>query len=37
MTYRWTATVILGNEPALRSSWERKGDRRDQSYRRLTA
>jgi hypothetical protein len=36
-TYRWTATVTLGNEPALRSRWERKGDRRDQSYRRLTA
>jgi hypothetical protein len=36
-TYRWTALVILGNEPALRSRWERKGDRRDQSYRRLTA
>jgi hypothetical protein len=35
-TYRWTATVTLGNEPALRSRWERKGDRRDQSYRRLT-
>jgi hypothetical protein len=36
-TYRWTATVTLGNEPTLRSRWERKGDRRDQSYRRLTA
>jgi hypothetical protein len=36
-TYRWTATVTLGNERTLRSRWGRKGDRRDQSYRRLTA
>jgi hypothetical protein len=35
-TYRWTATVTLGDQPTLRSRWERKGDRRDQSYRRLT-
>jgi hypothetical protein len=35
-TYRWTATVTLGDQPTLRSSWERKGNRRDQSYRRLT-
>jgi hypothetical protein len=34
---RWTATVTLGNERTLRSRWGRKGDRRDQSYRRLTA
>jgi hypothetical protein len=36
-TDRWTATVTLGNEPTLRSCWERKGDRRDESYRRRTA
>ena len=36
-TDRWTATVTLGNEPTLRSRWDRKGDRRDESDRRLTA
>jgi hypothetical protein len=35
-TYRWTATVTLGDHPTLRSHWERKGDWRDHSYRRLT-
>jgi hypothetical protein len=35
-TYRWSATVILGDQPTLRSRWERTDDRRDRSYRRLT-
>ena len=35
-TYRWTGTVTLGDQPALRSHWQRTGGRRDQSYRRLT-
>jgi hypothetical protein len=35
-TYRWTATVTLGEPPTLRSRWQRTGDRRDQSYRWLT-
>jgi hypothetical protein len=36
-TYRWTGTVTLGNQPTLTARWERKGDQRDQSYRRLTS
>jgi hypothetical protein len=35
-TYRWSATITLGDQPMLRSRWERKSSRRDQSYRRLT-
>jgi hypothetical protein len=34
-TYRWSATVILGDQPMLQSRWERTDDRRDRSYRRL--
>jgi hypothetical protein len=36
-TYRWTGTVTLGNQPAMTARWERKGDQRDESYRRLTS
>jgi hypothetical protein len=36
MTYRWAATITLGDQPMLRSRWERKSSQRDQSYRRLT-
>jgi hypothetical protein len=36
-TYRWTGTVTLGNLPTLTARWERKGDQRDESYRRLTS
>jgi len=36
-TYRWSGTVTLGDRPTLTSRWERKGDQRDESYRRLTA
>jgi hypothetical protein len=36
-TYRWRATVALGNRPTLTARWERKGDQRDESYRRLTS
>ena len=35
-TYRWSATITLGDPPLLSSRWERKSSRRDQSYRRLT-
>jgi hypothetical protein len=35
-TYRWRGTVTLGNQPILTGRWERKGDQRDESYRRLT-
>jgi hypothetical protein len=35
-TYRWRGTVTLGNQPTLAARWERKGDQRDESYRRLT-
>jgi hypothetical protein len=35
-SYRWTATVQLGDQPTMTSRWERKGHQRDQSYRRLT-
>jgi hypothetical protein len=35
-TYRWLATVTLGDRPTLTSRWERKGVQRGQSYRRLT-
>ena len=35
-TYRWRGTVTLGNQPTLTARWERKGDQRDESYRRLT-
>jgi len=35
-TYRWSATITLGDQPMLRSRWERKTGQRDQSYRRLT-
>jgi hypothetical protein len=35
-TYRWSATVTLGDPPVLSSRWERKSSQRDQSYRRLT-
>jgi hypothetical protein len=35
-TYRWRGTVTLGNQPILTARWERKGDQRDESYRRLT-
>ena len=36
-TYRWSATITLGDLPSQRSRWERKGERRDQSYQRLTS
>ncbi|HWD45004.1 MAG TPA: hypothetical protein VHM23_15085 [Actinomycetota bacterium] len=36
-TYRWSATVTLGDPPTLTSRWERKGDQRGESYRRLAA
>jgi hypothetical protein len=36
-TYRWSATVSLEDRPTLTARWERKGDQRDESYRRLTA
>jgi hypothetical protein len=36
-TYRWRGTVTLGNQPTLTAGWERKGDQRDESYRRLTS
>jgi hypothetical protein len=36
-TYRWRGTVTLGNLPTLTARWERKGDQRDESYRRLTS
>jgi hypothetical protein len=36
-TYRWSATVSLGDRPTLSSRWERKEGQRDESYRRLTA
>lgn len=35
-TYRWSATVTLGDEPWIRSGWERTGDR-DSSYLRATS
>jgi hypothetical protein len=35
-TYRWRGMVTLGNQPTLTARWERKGNRRDESYRRLT-
>jgi hypothetical protein len=35
-TYRWAATVTLGEEPRIRSHWERVGER-DRSYLRATA
>jgi hypothetical protein len=35
-TYRWSATITLGDPPMLRSCWQRKSSQRDQSYRRLT-
>jgi hypothetical protein len=35
-TYRWSATVTLGDQPTLVSRWERKGVQRDESYQRLT-
>jgi hypothetical protein len=35
-TYRWSATIALGDQPMLRSRWQRKSKQRDQSYRRLT-
>ncbi len=34
-TYRWRATVTLGDEPTMVSRWERTGDR-DDSYGRAT-
>jgi hypothetical protein len=35
-TYRWSATISLDPRPTMTSRWERKTDRRDASYRRLT-
>jgi hypothetical protein len=35
-TYRWSGTVTLGDRPTLTSRWERTGEQRDESYRRLT-
>ena len=35
-TYRWSATIRLGDQPILSSRWERKSGQRDRSYRRLT-
>jgi hypothetical protein len=35
-TYRWAATVELGDVPTLRSRWERTGTERGRSYRRAT-
>ena len=36
-TYRWSATVTLGERPTMTGRWQRKSGQRDQSYRRLTA
>jgi hypothetical protein len=36
-TYRWSGTITLGDPSTLTSRWERKGDQRDESYRRLFA
>ena len=36
-TYRWRATVTLGEPPTMTSGWERVGGGRDDSYRRATA
>jgi hypothetical protein len=36
-TYRWSGTVTLDERPTVSSCWERTGDHRDESYRRLTA
>jgi hypothetical protein len=35
-SYRWTAAITLDPVPRMSSRWERKGARRDGSYRRLT-
>jgi hypothetical protein len=35
-TYRWSATVTLGDRPTQVSRWKRKSVQRDQSYQRLT-
>ena len=35
-TYRWAATITLGEEPWIRSGWERTGER-DGSYLRATS
>jgi hypothetical protein len=36
-TYRWRATVTLGEQPTMTSRWERVDDDRGESYRRATA
>jgi hypothetical protein len=35
-TYRWTATVTLGDPRMMKSRWERTGTERGESYRSLT-
>jgi hypothetical protein len=35
-SYRWTAAITLAPDPWITSQWERKRDRRDNTYRRLT-
>lgn len=36
-TYRWSATVTLGDEPTMSSGWERTGTERADAYERVTA
>ena len=36
-TYRWRATVTLGDPPTMTSRWERLGDERGEAYRRATS
>ena len=35
-TYRWHATIALGNDPTINARWERTTGERGRSYRRLT-
>jgi hypothetical protein len=35
-TYRWAATITLGDRLRMRSAWRRTGDRTDDAYRRMT-
>lgn len=35
-SYRWSATVTLGEQPAMTSAWERTGTERGESYRRIS-
>ena len=36
-TYRWRATVTLGDPPTMSARWERIGRQRDEAYRRVTS